>query len=259
MLSILNKHAVWCQCVCVIYVVLAIASWSSFQNMTFGVDVFWSVVFSLHSIIIFAAAEHGDILGIKIKHWQFLDNTRLNTIIALQLCTIFDIDILTRLLAIPFLVFAQTKIPPKYYWIGFLCIIFPFRQGLIVGGLATGYGYLCYKIWLLRQALPGQDHTKLRNIYMLKSFNIILSSFMMWGLRCAERFPYKFRWYPIIFGIMGIIAAALHCSYYVAETTTSMNIVIGRSKHLVAASLKAAEKCRHCKQNISALDMEARF
>lgn len=259
MLSIFKKQAVWCQCACVLYVVLAIASWSSCQDMTFSVDVFWSVVFTVHSIVIFAAAEHEHIFGIKIVLWQSADNTRLNTIIALQLSNIFDFGIVTRLLFIPLFLFVLTKIPQRYNWIRFMCGIFSLTQGLLNFAVAMSYGYMCYIISSMRQHLPGQNHTNLTNIYKIKALNVILTALILWSLRCAERFPHKFRWYPIMMGIVGILAAVVYCSYCVAKTTTSMNIILGRSTHLVAASLKAAEKCPQCKQVISALDMESRF
>jgi hypothetical protein len=257
MFSILRKHAVWCQCANILFIVLSIASWASVQSMTFGIDMFWSVFLTLHAIVIFCAAEHESVFYFSRHSWQAMDEVRVNTIVGAQFACMFVDSVSIRMFIVVALTFVQTKIR---------CHICYFAMNILAGlhswsllALTMIDSYLFYQLSTKKNKLTGQKHTMLRPIYKIKSLCILISGLQLWVLRCEERFPHKFRWYPIIIGVLAIGVGVLHCSYYVAETFTSNNYILGRSSHLVAASLNAARKCPECKQCLSTLDMESRF
>lgn len=257
MFSILRKHAVWCQCADVLLIVLTIASWASVQRMTLGTDIFWSVFLTLHALVIFCAAEHECIFYFSAHHWQTMSQIRINTIVGAQFACMFVDSVSIRMLIVIFSTFVQTKIPLSMCYLT-MNILAVFHSWSLLS-LTMIHSYLFYRVAAKESKLLGKSHSHLRSIYKLKSFCILIGGLQIWLLRCEERFPHKFRWNPIVIGVLAIGVAIIHCSYYVAETSTSNNFILGRSRHLCAASLKAAHKCPQCKQCISALDMESRF
>ena len=75
MINILQKHAIWCQCVTIFHVAITLACISSFQNITKGPDIFWSTVCIINTIVLFVEAEHAPIV-FTTDTWQTINNYR---------------------------------------------------------------------------------------------------------------------------------------------------------------------------------------
>jgi hypothetical protein len=259
MINILQKHAIWCQCVTIFHVAITLACISSFQNITKGPDIFWSTVCVINTIVLFVEAEHAPIV-FTTDTWQTINNYREKIIWSV------------------FATFNGPKNPLIYQCFAILLIFIcfqklPFLWSISIFGISFFWGSWSVKLLfciyvfaiyqrhrlfhsVINQSIAG---TNLKKAYAAKSIHIFLEGIFIWYLRCLHRFPHEFRWKNVFIGMVAVFLSFLYCSFRVKKTKTSRNAIIKSYGHGMAASLTAAKACPVCRQCLTALDMESSF
>ena len=256
-----DKHAVWVQCATTFHIALSWAAATSYQNITFDMDIYWSFFFAIQSFILMSAAEHDNILNISVEKWLTLERFRNISIVSTFILwygstlsiysyTAFSMFTTTVLFYIPDYVYYVATI----FW---LFIHSPYSIGIVsvIWGMSR---------WLSKKSFQKilQKSTAsplMKEAYGFKSIYIVAEAIILWHIRCMHRFPYQFRWQPVCISAISIPIAMLYCHFNVKKTTVSRNCIIVSSGHGMAASLTAAQKCPVCKKCLTSLDMESSF
>lgn len=255
-----DKQAVWIQCAAAFHTILSLASVVSFQYMTSDMDIFWSVLFILETIILFAAAEHANILNISPDRWIKMERVRNIVLISTVIVWSGPIISLTSYILYSILLSTILTFSPKYIQYGATiaasCIhSYTF---ILVTCVWVGAKVMSSKMFVssLQKSIASKE---IKLAYAWKATYVIIDGVLLWNVRCLHRFPYVFRWQPILLGMVSIVLACLYCHNNIKETRVSNNSIIVSKGHGMAASLNAAENCTVCRKCISSLDMEASF
>lgn len=254
-----NKHAVWCQCVIVGIFVLATASLLSIQNITFDTDVYWSFILLVTSTIQFIVAEHAPVAGISTDNWMRIGRIQQTTLYAIMLTW-------------------STVTWQTSSWIQWVHI----PVGMLVGVFVNGHIVLAigavarmtatFDATLIIMGLLLVTHLKKPNVInksivskehkqtiAIKAVSLFLEAIILWLLRCEHRFPHVVRWRPLAAATVSIVLAALWCEYNVMDTIGTDRVIIVRTGHGIAASLRAGRSCPVCTKCLTSLDMESSF
>jgi len=253
-----SKHAVWCQCVIVGLFVLAAASLLSVQEITFDTDVYWSVVLLVTSIIQFIVAEHAPVAGISTDNWMRIARIQKTTVYVIML--------------------TWSTIAWQTSWIQWAHI----PVGMIVGVFVNGHIVLAIGVMarmtatfdatlvlmglllvthlkkpkVINKSITSKEH---KQTIAIKAASLFLEAIILWLLRCEHRFPHIVRWRPLAAAAVSIVLSTLWCEFNIMDTIGTDRVIIVRTGHGIAASLRAARSCPVCTKCLTSLDMESSF
>ena len=251
-----NKHAVWCQCVLIGIFVLTAASLLSIQEITFDTDIYWSVILLMTSTIQFIVAEHAPVAGISTDNWMKAGKIQKTTVYVIML--------------------TWSTIAWQTSWIQWAHIPVGMLVGVFVKGhLVLAIGVVArmtttFDVTLILMGLLLVAHIKKPKIIdksiaseehkqtiAIKAISLFLEAIILWLLRCEHRFPHVVRWRPLAAAAVSIVMASLWCEYNVMDTVGADRVIIVRTGHGIAASLRAARSCPVCTKCLTFLDMES--
>ena len=256
-----DKQAIWCQCVSVAHAIFAVAAMASIQSMSIEIDIFFGLLLIISTLVHFMTAEHAHIGSISAEKMQWAEMyvSRAAAVFAvvwqLPVESHLYLHLFSILLYLILLVFGF-----RWIWIvAALQCVYHFPKWLFFVGPLWAFSKMYYEKCFEKSRGQSYASIFLRCGYLYKSIFILMESVVIWHLRCMHRFPNTMRWRPVIMAILSIGMVCIYCTFNVLPTKVSRNAIIGNSKHQMAASLAAAEKCPQCKRNLSALDMESSF
>lgn len=250
MYEMYNKHAVWCQCATIFYFAFAISVFSSIKYIL--IDTYWGMLFVSLGVVRFCHAEHAPFFGITIEHWIKINRSMTGLVIG-TICSniIFTKNIQIFACQMFFVIvhhFINTKIVLPLF------VVIEIMSGITV--LPLYCALKLYTIDHVGKSMASKEH-KLR--FAKFSLQIVLETFILWSIRCSQRFPYNVRWKPIIGAFFMLFCALAYCHIYTKPTKVSRDSIIMKKGHGMTASLTAALACELCTSTLSALDMESSF
>jgi len=252
-----NKHAVWCQCVLVGMFVLSAASLLSIQNITLSADIYWSCVLLVTSVIQFIVAEHAPVAGISIDKWMIIGR--------IQKATIYVIMLTWSIVAweeswiqwahVPVGVVSGILLKKPWYILTFVTLgraMLTWDATLVVITILLALNWKPSKV--INKSIASKQH---RQNIAIKAVSLLLEAVVLWLMRCEHRFPHVIRWRPLAAAGISMAIAALWCEYNVMDTIGDDRVIIVRTGHGIAASLRAARGCPVCTKCLTSLDMES--
>lgn len=256
-INMYNKHAVWCQCVLIGVFILAAASLLSIQNITLSTDIYWSCVLVVTSVIQFIVAEHAPVAGISIDKWMRIGRIQKATIYVIMLTwsTVAWQPSWIQWAHIPAGVVSGILLDRPWYLLVLASIsraTTTLDATLVVITLLLAINWKPLKV--INKSIASKQH---KQTIAAKAASLLLEAVVLWLLRCEHRFPHVIRWRPLAAAVVSIVVAALWCEYNVMDTISSDRVIIVRTGHGIAASLRAAQGCPVCTKCLTSLDMES--
>lgn len=267
----LQKHSTWSQCILFFKIIMTISCIVSIHWESMFSDIVWSFFFACASIIQFFKEEHRTIANITPEKW----------------CKYYiRLNYATRWIISTWIIF-KTSVG-DWLWFIIICVAcnpwsiqWHSHHGhfIVPGALALyiAWGNFSYNlvftnaIFIIVLFLYSKEYKRLINtshasktIKRVAAYNAMvyfIESIILWQIRCAHRFPYAFRWNPVIVGILVTISAFIWCHLFTKNTSVSRNSIIKclPSSHTIAFSLDSASKCSVCVECLTSLDMESSF
>lgn len=258
--SMWRKHAVWTQCALTMPMIMSIATCMSWQHITLWDDMYWSVIFMISTAIQFCAAEHGDLV-ITVDTWHAVQKYRtfvVYCIIAswtmLQLETRYQFG-----LVLPFVVLSIYA--HKHHRIILIVAIIAqlAYSGPWIWTMATLYAEYMAEHNFSKSIQGRHASIWMRKAYACIALTVLLEALTLWSIRCQYRFPYTFRWAPIVASAICLPGVITWTNANIKDTEVSQDVTVKSQKHRVAASITAAKQCESCRACLTSLDMESSF
>ena len=259
--NMIDKHAIWCQCCATIHFTLLAVSVVSFQHITLVPDIYWTCIFLFNATTHFVVGEHAPVFNINTGTWMKIEKIR-GTVIQ---CILFYWNInpwhfssyiflqIPCFVGLSYVIHKPEKIFPVVVVLKLLMA--PDINLIFLSAFAIT-NYFAKNINIKQQSFAS---IKMKQKYALKAGSIILEAILLWNLRCEHRFPHLIRWKPLFSAFIACGLVTLWAHFNVLDTFVSNNAIIVENGHGMAASLTAAQKCKHCATNITSLDMESSF
>ena len=252
-----NKHAVWCQCALVVLTTMTLASIFSIQSLTVGQDIFWSVLFTVTSLLRFGVAEHRAFGGMSMEtivrlsnQWSLLID---GVIIASVLTTFTSWTIASTLIGI----YLGALTPYGDHTVALALVRWPDTLSvLVLLRIVSRQATLHQKRRMVGTSVAD---VSIKRMTLGRTCSILIEAGILWHLRCYHRFPHVYRYRPILFCLLNLAIALCWCQRYVSETTVSHRAIIQKMGHGVTPSLNAIKQCPVCKDSVTSLDIEDAF
>jgi hypothetical protein len=238
-----QKQAVWCQCVSTISATLALSSLFSIQTITWYQDVYWSVILLVTTFLNIMVAEHGlypELLSSMAAIWSGA--------LTLLMTTGNGYSMMAGLIL--------GTLQIDCYFVQLLALVrYPdILSVLILFNVAAEYKYREY-----RQAVVGTAHSNLKRATAAKAASITSQTFLLWYMRCHNRFPHVYRWTPVVCSLCAFFCGLCWCHCWVAPTVVSHKAMVKSIGHGLVPSLAAAKQCAVCAACLTRLDVEDIF
>ena len=270
-----NKHGIWRQCAIALKIVMAVGSVVSIHWESLGSDIPWSFFFIFMTAVHFFTAEHRTVRGVTPDVWCKLTIRLDYTIQCLVALWILARPFTEHAWLLWFLGVAASSHPwafaaHKHHvrhilpasLVIYTVVMFPDVEIYTVLWAAI-YCALRHVRAIKRVQLPSTSHAcaTIRQLAGLDATMHVVEALLLWYLRCAHRFPYAFRWSPVLTGCVAVAGACLWAHVNTRDTVVSRNSIIQSlpEHHFIATSLAAAKKCDICIQHLTSLDMESSF
>lgn len=257
----LEKQAIWCQCASVFHIGLTVACVASFQSITRTMDLIWSLFLGANVVVLFCASEHGPMLGIPTRIWQWMDKTRELSLISTLLVWSgphWSVHSYIGLTAVLSVVIRWIPLQLSYGVTAFyICCQGSYIQACcaLLWSVSRVRAEFCFRDAVGKSIASAS----LISAYKYRALAIIAEGFLLWHVRCAHRFPFTDRWKPVLFSVLTMAMACLWSHFNIKKTVVSNNAIIKAVGHGMAASLTAANACEICKHCLTSLDMESSF
>lgn len=257
----LKKQAVWRQCSCVPMAILAVATVVSTQQMTWQIDLYWSIVLLAATLFRFVDFEHVTLFHISTDIWSEVRHLcdrslKIAMVSWLMFSTISSWWLLLHLPICAALAFLKQNVTRPFLITTVMLAIY--SPSILTFSVVTfaGLGFWLRSVSVIGKSIASREQ---RQRVAIVSSLMLFETLILWQIRCQHRFPHVFRWRPIIVGLIAVVSTIVWCIYNVRDTVLSHNAVIQCNGHGITASQEAAMRCKTCSSCITSLDMEASF
>lgn len=249
-----NKQAVWCQIASIFTAVLALSAIFSVQHLTFSQDIYWSFVLGLTSFFRFAVGEHRRVWGLSTNHLTTGASIWANVLHILILNGLYMNCSPTHFPVVAVLGGVMYTVPKTRPLFALALLRYP--DGLTVLLLCKeGLDWACHRV-LASIVGKSQNSIQLKQATAMRSMAILLEALLLWHLRCQHRFPYQFRWSPVLCALLLTLVAISWCHFYTAPTLTTDRSIIKQVGHGLTPSFNAMTSCPTCAACLTCLDIE---
>jgi hypothetical protein len=250
----LNKQSVWCQIASVFTAVLALSAFFSVQHLTLTQDIYWSFVLGFTSFFRFAVGEHRHQCGISIDHLVKGGAIWTNILHILILNGLF-MNCTPRHFPIVAGLGVAVSFAPKVRPVLVLSLLrYPDGLTLLLLGI-MGFDHAFRRTMASTVGMP-QNSVQLKQATAVQSVSILLEALLLWHLRCQHRFPYQYRWSPVLCSAVLTSSVVLWCYWYLPPTLTTSRSIVKRIGHGLTPSLNAIQSCPTCAACLTCLDIE---
>lgn len=249
-----NKQAVWCQIASIFTAILALSAIFSVQHMTFSQDIYWSFVLGLTSFFRFTVGEHRCLWGISIDHLTIGAEVWSNILHILILNGLYMNCSPKHFPVVAVLGVAMYTVPKTRPLSALALLRYPDGLTLLLlckAGLdLTGHHILASTVG------RPQNSLQLKQATATRAMAIVMEALLLWHLRCQHRFPYQFRWSPVLCSLLLTLVAIYWCHLYTAPTLTTDRSLIKQVGHGLSPSFNAMSSCPTCAACLTCLDVE---
>lgn len=249
-----NKQSVWCQIASVFTAVLAMSAFFSVQYLTLTQDIYWGVVLGLTSFFRFAVGEHRRLCGISTDQLVLGATVWTNILHILVLNSLY-MNCTPRHFPVVVGLGVATSLAPKVRPVLVLSLL-RYPDGLTLLLLGTMGADHAFRRAMASTVGRPQNSVQLKQATAVQSVSIVLEALLLWHLRCQHRFPYQYRWSPILCSAVLTGSAALWCHWYLSPTRTTERSIVKRIGHGLAPSFNAIQSCPTCAACLTCLDIE---
>ena len=265
----LYKHGIWSQCVICLKITMAISCFVSTHWESLYSDVIWTLFLLGTCIIQFFTEEHRTIRNITPEQWckyAIRLNYGIHWIISSWILLKSSMGEWTWLIIIALACNPWTLHFHHKRFILPITLIIYIAWGDFLYSI-VGINIIFILVTFLQaqeyNRLPSTSHASnvIKRVAAYNAILHILEAVILWQLRCMHRFPYVFRWNPLIVGVFICVLACGWCHLFIKNTSVSRNSIIQSlpSSHFIAISLDSASKCSVCINCLTSLDMESSF
>ena len=267
----LDKHGIWSQCAIVLKIIMAISCFVSIHWDSVFSDIAWSLFFSITSIIQFYAEEHRTFQNISPEKWcQYAIRIDYSIQCIISTWIIFNTFMGEWLWAVIIILSInpwtlQLYKHHKQYIVptGIILyiVLYDYSYNIVFTTLLYTIATFLYSNEYKHLINTSHACFNIKRVAAYKTISYTIEAVILWQIRCFYRFPYAFRWSPLIVGIILAFLAAIWCNMFIKNTAVSRNSIIKKlpPSHFIAFSLNSASKCSICVECLTSLDMESSF
>ena len=249
-----NKQACWCQIASVFTAVLALSAFFSIQHLTLTQDIYWSIVLGLTSFFRFAVGAHSRLWGISIEHLVYGATVWTHILHILMLNGLYMNCTPQHFPVVVGLGMVVSLVPNVRPVLALSLLRYP--DGLTLLFLCTMGVDLAFRRTMASTVGRPQNSVQLKQATAVQAVSILLEALLLWHLRCQHRFPYQYRWSPVLCSAVLTSSVALGCHWYLPPTLTTERSIVKRVGHGLTPSFNAIRSCPTCAACLTCLDIE---